>query len=77
VPMPFFVFVFYDFRVARHALLCGGNTSSLDSLRVRREWFREHTIDRVRPTVVVSDNSICDMRHQITRFQKKACRIER
>ena len=62
--MALIVFVFDDLGMARQALLGRSNAGGLHSLGMGWKWLREHAIDGIRPTIVVSDNSICDMCHR-------------
>ena len=52
--------------MARQALLGRSNAGGIHSLGVGWKWLRKHAIDGVSPTIVVSDNSICDMCHRFT-----------
>jgi len=66
MPAAVLVLVFDNLRVARHTLFGRGPAGCCEGLGVSRKRLGEHTVDRVRPAVVVPHDSICHMRHPFT-----------
>jgi hypothetical protein len=64
VPAALFIFVFYDFGVARDGLFLGSCLRGGECIGVGGEGFRENAVDLVGPASIVFDDLVRNLHHQ-------------